>query len=242
VSGGTVYAGGDFTTIGGLPQVGLAAIVDPSVPSVISASAGANGSISPSGAVTVPSGASQTFSIEPDACYHVADVKADGVSVGALTSYTFTDVTNNHSIGASFAVEFDGSACSDDDSCTTSETCEAGTCTGTPSAPAEADGVRISRCGGTAQITWNLAACATSSTVLRGLVSGLPVGPGGGDESCLASGLPSTTLTLTDGENPSPGDSFWYLVRGDSSGGHGPLGFQAVNGLPTVPRETTTCQ
>src|SRR5439155_2970915 len=50
----------------------------------ITASAGSNGSISPSGAVTVNSGASQSFTITPAANYHVADVLVDGSSVGAM--------------------------------------------------------------------------------------------------------------------------------------------------------------
>ena len=71
----------------------------------ITASAGSNGTISPSGAVSVNYGASQTFSITPAANYHVADVLVDGVSVGAVTSYTFTNVTANHTIAASFAID-----------------------------------------------------------------------------------------------------------------------------------------
>jgi SH3-like domain-containing protein len=71
----------------------------------IAAAAGANGTISPSGAVTVNHGASQTFSITPDANYHVADVKVDGASVGAAASYTFTNVTANHTISATFAID-----------------------------------------------------------------------------------------------------------------------------------------
>src|SRR5262249_31954895 len=55
----------------------------------IAASAGANGSISPSGNVSVNCGANQTFSITADPCYHVADVLVDGSSVGAVSSYTF---------------------------------------------------------------------------------------------------------------------------------------------------------
>ena len=34
----------------------------------------------------------------------MADVLVDGVSVGAVTSYTFTDVTADHTIAASFAI------------------------------------------------------------------------------------------------------------------------------------------
>src|SRR5439155_13732131 len=71
----------------------------------VTASAGANGAISPSGAVAVNSGASQAFTITPDAGYHVADLLVDGGSVGALTSYTFTNVTANHIIAASFAID-----------------------------------------------------------------------------------------------------------------------------------------
>src|SRR5206468_1802053 len=70
----------------------------------IMASAGANGSISPSGAVTVIYGASQTFTIAPSTGYHIADVLVDGSSVGAVTSYTFTNVTATHTIAASFAI------------------------------------------------------------------------------------------------------------------------------------------
>ena len=71
----------------------------------ITASAGANGSISPSGAVSVTSGNSQSFTITANDGYHVADVLVDGVSVGAVTSYMFTGVMANHSIAASFAAD-----------------------------------------------------------------------------------------------------------------------------------------
>ncbi|TMQ71859.1 MAG: T9SS type A sorting domain-containing protein [Candidatus Eisenbacteria bacterium] len=69
----------------------------------LTASAGSNGTISPSGAVVVDHGTSQTFTITPDLHYHVADVLVDGVSVGAVTTYTFSNVTANHTIAASFA-------------------------------------------------------------------------------------------------------------------------------------------
>ena len=67
--------------------------------------AGPNGAISPSGAVAVNHGADQAFTITPDACYHVADVLVDGGSVGAVASYTFTNVQANHTIAASFAID-----------------------------------------------------------------------------------------------------------------------------------------
>jgi hypothetical protein len=71
----------------------------------ITASAGANGSINPSGAVTVNSGTNQTFSVSAAAGYHVADVFIDGISAGAATSYAFYGVTANHTISATFAAD-----------------------------------------------------------------------------------------------------------------------------------------
>ncbi len=70
----------------------------------ITATAGANGSINPSGVVTANHGANQSFTISPIANYHVADVLVDGGSVGAVTSYTFNNVTANHTISATFAI------------------------------------------------------------------------------------------------------------------------------------------
>lgn len=71
----------------------------------ITASAGPNGSISPNGAVVVVGGSNQSFTITPASCYHVADVLVDGISVGAVTSHTFTNVQANHTISASFAID-----------------------------------------------------------------------------------------------------------------------------------------
>jgi concanavalin A-like lectin/glucanase superfamily protein/List-Bact-rpt repeat protein/flagellar hook capping protein FlgD len=70
----------------------------------ITATAAANGSISPSGAVSVADHGSRSFTITPNGGYHVGDVLVDGGSVGAVTSYTFNDVTTDHTIAASFAV------------------------------------------------------------------------------------------------------------------------------------------
>ena len=68
----------------------------------IEASAGENGSISPSGSVAVVKDTDQTFTITPNSGYHIADVKVDGVSVGAVDTYTFYDVAENHTISATF--------------------------------------------------------------------------------------------------------------------------------------------
>ena len=71
--------------------------------STITARAGANGSISPPGAVAVRLGASQVFTITPNRGYRIADVKVDGVSVGGTSSYLFGNVMSNHTIDASFS-------------------------------------------------------------------------------------------------------------------------------------------
>jgi hypothetical protein len=68
----------------------------------ITASAQANGAISPSGSVSISSGGSKTFTITPNANYRVQDVQVDGSSVGALAAYTFSNVTKNHTISATF--------------------------------------------------------------------------------------------------------------------------------------------
>ena len=68
----------------------------------IRASAGANGTISPAGWTSVGEGGEQTFTITPDAGYAVAKVLVDGRSVGAVASYTFRNVTQDHTIEAVF--------------------------------------------------------------------------------------------------------------------------------------------
>lgn len=78
----------------------------------ITATAGEGGSITPTGAVSVKEGASQTFAIAAQEGYAIADVLVDGQSVGAVDSYTFENVTANHTIAALFTktasdVQFD---------------------------------------------------------------------------------------------------------------------------------------
>ena len=68
----------------------------------IKATAGAGGSISPSGNVSVREGRDQTFTITPDKDYAVANVKIDGKSIGAVKSYTFENVRRPHTIEVIF--------------------------------------------------------------------------------------------------------------------------------------------
>ena len=68
----------------------------------ITATAGAGGTISPYGEVEVQAGQSQTFRITPKDGYVVADVLVDWKSVGAVGSYTFRSVDEDHEIRATF--------------------------------------------------------------------------------------------------------------------------------------------
>ena len=69
----------------------------------ITASAGANGTINPSGAVSVTAGASKTFTFTPnDANYTVYEAILNGLPIGAMNSYTFNNVRGNLSISVTF--------------------------------------------------------------------------------------------------------------------------------------------
>ena len=68
----------------------------------ITASAGAGGTITQSGKVSVQSGKSASFTIVANKDYEVEDVKVDGKSIGSVGVYTFTNVKANHTIEATF--------------------------------------------------------------------------------------------------------------------------------------------
>lgn len=73
----------------------------------ITASAGANGTITPNGIVNVIAGNDKTFTIAPSTGYHIDSVLVDGLFNATATNsgtYTFTNVTANHTISASFAI------------------------------------------------------------------------------------------------------------------------------------------
>ncbi|BBB32873.1 hypothetical protein TTHT_1360 [Thermotomaculum hydrothermale] len=68
----------------------------------ITATAQTGGSISPSGTTTVTVGSDKTYTITPDSDYSIKDVLVDGQSVGAVSTYTFTNITNDHTIEVKF--------------------------------------------------------------------------------------------------------------------------------------------
>ncbi len=70
---------------------------------VVTATAGVGGSITPSGVTTLNAGDSRTYAITANSGVCITDVRIDGVSQGALTSYTFSNVASDHTISATFA-------------------------------------------------------------------------------------------------------------------------------------------
>ena len=74
-------------------------------PLFITASAGAGGSIAPTGTITVARGDNKGFVITPDTCQQIADVLVNGTSVGAVASYQMTDIQSNQTISASFEIK-----------------------------------------------------------------------------------------------------------------------------------------
>ena len=76
----------------------------------IDASANNGGVISPEGRTNLTRGDSVTYSITPFSGYHISDVTVDGQSVGAVDSYTFDNVTDNHTIAVTFARDSGGNS------------------------------------------------------------------------------------------------------------------------------------
>lgn len=82
----------------------FALLPTPPVTHTITSSAGSNGAINPLGAIVVADTANQTFNIIPDSGFTIATLIVDGGGVATSTSYTFTNVTANHTISATFAL------------------------------------------------------------------------------------------------------------------------------------------
>jgi hypothetical protein len=93
----TAEYGGDTNFV-----ASTSSVLSQTVNYAIIATAGPHGSINPSGTVSVSSGADQTFTIAAAPKHTINDVLVDGVSQGAITSYTFPNVIANHTINATF--------------------------------------------------------------------------------------------------------------------------------------------
>ncbi len=83
-------------------SVAFAPIVVAPTTYTITASAGAGGTISPATTASVSSGSSKTYSINPLSGYNISDVLVDGSDKGIISTYTFSNVTANHTISATF--------------------------------------------------------------------------------------------------------------------------------------------
>src|SRR5205085_316806 len=101
VDGGSVGAVASYSVTNVTAPHTIAATFAP-ITYTITATAGSNGTISPGGAIVANCGTNQTLTITPDGCYQIQDVLVDGSSVGAVSSYTFTNLAANHTIDASF--------------------------------------------------------------------------------------------------------------------------------------------
>jgi uncharacterized repeat protein (TIGR02543 family) len=95
---GTSYSPGDAFTITGNVTLYAHWLVS------VTATAGPNGSISPSGSSTVTAGSNVSFTITPATNYHVSNVTDNGSSVGAVTSYAINSDTVPHTVVATFAI------------------------------------------------------------------------------------------------------------------------------------------
>jgi hypothetical protein len=70
----------------------------------LTASSGANGSVSPSGLLTVSYGASQSYIFTPATGYAVDSVIVDGIKQPSASSYSFLNVSADHTLRVTFAV------------------------------------------------------------------------------------------------------------------------------------------
>lgn len=76
--------------------------VEIELPHTIHSTSQGHGNIFPSGDVNVAYKQNQTFLITPEPGYIIEDVLVDGVSIGAVSQYKFTSVTNDHTISVTF--------------------------------------------------------------------------------------------------------------------------------------------
>jgi hypothetical protein len=122
--------------------------------------------------------------------------------------------------------------CDDGDPCTTGDICAGGSCSGTPGpGPGELQNTRFTS---KSTYVWDTIPNSPRYDVVRGALASLPVGPGGGDETCFDDVL---TAVLVDSTTPAPGTGFWYVARGENACGIGTFGYRS-NGAERV---TTTC-
>ncbi len=163
----------------------------------------------------------------------------DDVTVTNLKQTTTCEPTRNNALpSCPFCLANpNGTPCDDSNGCTINDACTAGACAGTPiTVPPETANLRVQP--DKTSFIWDPMPNTPAYDVVRGTLSALPVGPGGGDESCFND---LVAAVLSDGTVPSPGTGFWYLSRAENTCGIGTFGTQGLHGAPGAPRVTTTC-
>src|SRR4029079_17579517 len=130
----------------------------------ITSTAGPGGTIAPNGATVVGYGASQDYTITPNAGYQIADVLVDGSSVGPVTSYTFNNVTADHTIAASFALTPGVIQAQS----TATYICPSNTCVGLPVDLSRQYTNPVLGYSVTIQLSANLSLCAGTSSITEG--------------------------------------------------------------------------
>ena len=138
-------------------------------------------------ALLLPKGSSQSFSITASPGYTVDDVKVDGSSVGAVNSYTFSNVQANHSISATFKIG--GTACS------------------TP--PAMPTGLSSpSQTSSSVNLSWNAVSTPSGCTVTYNVYNGGSLAATVSTTSAVIQGLsPNTQYSFTVAATNSAGTS-----------------------------------
>jgi hypothetical protein len=158
--------------------------------------------------------------------------------VGGLRNFICEPTRNPGLVCGYCTFNANGSACDDVNPCTITDVCSTGSCVGTSwPAPDEAQNLKVA--GDKVTYSYDALPRNIQTDWVRGVINSLPVGPGSGDETCIAD---QPGLNLIDGTAPAtPGTGWWYLVRGQNACGNGTYGTQGVNGAPGAPRVTTTC-
>ncbi len=170
---------------------------------------------------------------QTDTCQAGTCVGANPVTCSASDQCHTVGVCNAGTGVCSNPNASDGTPCNDANACTLGDICGGGVCnSGTAiTAPPETHDVIVA--ADKATYVWSAATYAATYDVVRGSLSGLPVGPGGGDEIGFED---LADPTLSDATVPAPGAGFWYLSRGENACGNGTYGTQS-NGSS---RTTTT--
>lgn len=189
--------------------------------------ADAGGSISPSGTVNVYRGASQSYILTPNTGYQLLDVLVDGASVGAVTTYTFGNITANHTIQAIFSraltIAKAGTGSGTITSSPAGLTCGSTTCTGpfsygtvvtltaAPAAGSSFAGWSGSGCSGTDTCTVTM----NADTIVTATFNTIP--PVADFSGTPTSGIETITVNCIDLSVNNPTSWLWNFGDGATS-------------------------